>query len=192
MRERVARRKGVAVRPLQVDAAQIELWYEAVEPLLLVLLGCRVTGPALLSPPALRRANRAAQALQSGIAQHILVCGGKAWSGVREADAMAAYLLASGVAESALSRELWSRSTRQNAKFAGHLLLPRGISRIGVVTCDWHMPRALACFRRAGFQPEPIAARSPQIPNYELIWRAGRERVAFAIDEFVMRAFSRS
>ena len=157
----------------------------------LVLLGCRVLGPAMLSPPAKRRALRAAEALRSGMARHVLACGGKAWSGVRESDALCAFLLEQGASESALERESHSHSTRENAHYAAKLLLPRGISRVWLVTCDWHMPRALRCFAGAGFQAEPLPALSPPIALGATFVRAGRERVCLALDALVTRGFSR-
>lgn len=169
----------------------IELWSELVEPMSLVLLGCRVVGPAALSPPAQRRALRAAEALQSGLTQHILACGGKAWNGVRECDALCAFLLERGAAESALERESHSLSTRQNAHYAARLLLPRGISRVWLVTCDWHMPRALRCFAGAGFRAEPLPALSPPIALGATWLRAGRERACLWLDTLATRGFSR-
>ena len=163
----------------------------AVELMSLVLLGCRVFGPAALSPPASRRAQRALQAFQSGSFARILVCGGKAWAGVREADALSTYLLEHGVPERAIERELWSRSTRQNAHYAAQLLLPRGLVRVGVVTCDWHMPRALCCFRGAGFDTEPIAALSPAAPLTETMFRRTRESLALIVDQVFTRGVSR-
>ena len=157
----------------------------------LVLLGCRVVGPAALSPPARRRALHAADALRSGLTCHILACGGKAWNGVREADALCAFLLERGVPEGALERESSSHSTRQNAHYAAELLLPRGLRRIWLVTCDWHMPRALRCFEGAGFQAEPLPARSPPIALGADRWRAARERVCLARDALATRGFSR-
>jgi uncharacterized SAM-binding protein YcdF (DUF218 family) len=157
----------------------------------LVLLGCRVAGPATLSPPALRRAERAAHAYRKGLSPHILACGGKAWDGVREADALCAVLVSMGVPERALERELWSRSTRQNAHYAAQLLLPRGVSRIGLVTCDWHMPRALRSFRGAGFDAEPVPALSPPITVGEQLLRSARESASLVFDGLATHGFSR-
>jgi len=162
-----------------------------VEPLSLVLLGCRVVGPAALSPPARRRALRAAQALHAGMTGHILACGGKAWEGVRESDALCAFLREQGVPERALERESLSHSTRENAHFAAKLLLPRGVSRVWLVTCDWHMPRAMRCFAGAGFQPEPLPAPSPAIAVGAEFVRRTRERVCLALDALATRGFSR-
>jgi uncharacterized SAM-binding protein YcdF (DUF218 family) len=157
----------------------------------LVLLGCRVVGPAALSPPARRRALRAAQALHSGLTSHIIACGGKAWDGVRESDALCAFLLEQGVPQSTVERESSSHSTRQNAHYAAQLLLPRGLRRVWLVTCDWHMPRALRCFTGAGFQPEALPALSPPIARGSEFVRGTRERVCLALDALATRGFSR-
>jgi uncharacterized SAM-binding protein YcdF (DUF218 family) len=156
----------------------------------LVLLGCRV-GPAALSPPARRRATRAAAALHAGLTSQILVCGGKAWHGARECDELCAFLLERGVPQAALERESHSRSTRQNAQYAAELLLPRGERKVWLVTCDWHMPRAVRCFEAAGFQAQPLPAQSPPIPLGAELWRSTRERASFAFDALLTRGFSR-
>ncbi|MET0791039.1 MAG: YdcF family protein [Polyangiaceae bacterium] len=157
----------------------------------LVLLGCRVVGPAALSATSARRADRALQAFRSGVSGHLLACGGKAWNGVREADALCAYLIERGMPEQALERELWSHSTRQNAHFAARLLLPRGLRRIGLVTCDWHMQRALKSFVGAGFEVEAMPAVTPAVALGDEWKRAVRERLALAVDSLVTRGFSR-
>ncbi|MEO6602142.1 MAG: YdcF family protein, partial [Polyangiaceae bacterium] len=167
------------------------LCFRPVELMSLVLLGCRVVGPAALSPTSARRAERALQAFRDGLSQHILACGGKAWGGVREADALGAYLIERGVPARALERELWSRSTRQNAHHAAQLLLPRGMRRIGLVTCDWHLPRAMRCFEGAGFEVEPLPAFTPAVTVGATLKRDAREHVSLALDALVTRGFSR-
>jgi uncharacterized SAM-binding protein YcdF (DUF218 family) len=157
----------------------------------LVLLGCRVIGPSALSPTSARRAQRALQAFREGLGRHVLTCGGKAWDGVREADALSAYLVEHGLPAHAIERELWSRSTRQNAHYAARLLLPRGVRKIGLVTCDWHMPRATRSFEGAGFEVEPLPAFTPAVTVGVGLKRDVRERIALALDALVTRGFSR-
>jgi uncharacterized SAM-binding protein YcdF (DUF218 family) len=157
----------------------------------LVLLGCRLGKRGALSATAQRRAARAASAFREGLSPHILACGGKAWSGVREADALCRFLRESGVPEGALEREVWSRSTRQNAHFAAEMLLPRGVRRVGLVTCDWHMARALRCFEGAGFEPVALPAVAPLLHGLPALARVIRERVSFAVDGALTRGFSR-
>jgi uncharacterized SAM-binding protein YcdF (DUF218 family) len=120
-----------------------------------------------------------------------LACGGKAWSGTREADALCAFLVEQGVPISAVEGERSSHSTRQNAHYAAALLLPRGVRRIGLVTCDWHMARALCSFRAAGFEPVPVPAVSPPIYGLPAWRRSVRERLAFWTDAAITQGFSR-
>jgi uncharacterized SAM-binding protein YcdF (DUF218 family) len=57
-----------------------------------------------------------------------------------------------------------SRDTAENAARMAQLLQPAGIRHIALVTDASHMPRALAAFRRAGFEvvPAPTDFPSPQ------------------------------
>ena len=110
---------------------------------------------------------------------------------MREADALCRFLRESGVPEIALEREVWSLSTRQNAHFAAKMLLPRGLRRVGLVTCDWHMARALRCFEAAGFEPVALPAPSPRLHGLPALVRVARERVSFAVDSALTRGFSR-
>jgi uncharacterized SAM-binding protein YcdF (DUF218 family) len=51
--------------------------------------------------------------------------------------------------------ETASNNTFENASFSRKLLEPAGIRRIYLVTHAWHMPRAVAAFRAAGFDVVP-------------------------------------
>lgn len=54
-----------------------------------------------------------------------------------------------------------SRDTAENARNMAGLLLPQGVRRITLVTDGWHMPRAAAEFRRAGFEVLPAPTGFP-------------------------------
>jgi len=56
-----------------------------------------------------------------------------------------------------------SRNTQENAQFAKALLKPQPGERWLLVTSAWHMPRAVGCFRAAGFPVAayPVDFRSP-------------------------------
>ena len=170
--------------------AKFALWSGPVELMSLVLLGCRVGARGQLSAPAQRRAERAAAAFHSGISAHLLVCGGKRWGGPCEATALRACLLSLAVPEAAIECEIWSATTRENAHYAAQLLLPRGLQHIGLVTCDFHMARAEACFRGAGFDPEPLPALTPASTVLATWLRDARERVSLALDTLATRRFS--
>ena len=103
-------------------------------------------------------------AYEAGLSKRIVVTGGSVRGGVVEADALAAELVRRGVPESALLLERKARSTRQNARYTARLVEPLGVRRVGLVSCDFHLPRALFCFRRVGFEAEPVAATTPPLP----------------------------
>jgi cyclophilin family peptidyl-prolyl cis-trans isomerase len=96
---------------------------------------------------------------------------------VVEADAMRTELVRAGVPAETIVRERCSLSTRENARFTAALLRRRGMRRVIVVTCDWHLPRALAAFRRAGLEVEGAPAPSLAIPWRRRVVRWGRERM---------------
>jgi uncharacterized SAM-binding protein YcdF (DUF218 family) len=54
-----------------------------------------------------------------------------------------------------------SRDTEENARNMGALLLSQGVRRVALVTDAWHMPRAVAEFRRAGFDVLPAPTGFP-------------------------------
>jgi uncharacterized SAM-binding protein YcdF (DUF218 family) len=55
--------------------------------------------------------------------------------------------------------ESQSRSTYENALFSSEILRQRNISRIALVGDASGMPRAVACFRKLGFDVLPVPAR---------------------------------
>jgi uncharacterized SAM-binding protein YcdF (DUF218 family) len=151
-----------------------------------IVLGCRVVfdGARRLAPGALRRRVEKgaelyrARAERAGAETIVVVSGGRHWGEIVEADAMAAELARLGVPIGAVVRERCSLSTRDNARFTAETLRRRGISRASVVTCAWHLPRALTLFVREGIEAEGIAAREGQpVRLRSRLWRWGVERV---------------
>lgn len=149
----------------------------------IVLLGCRVEADGRPSDAGRRRARAAAEAFKGGVAPRIVVCGGRRWHGVSEAEALSAELRRQGVPESAIVPELLSLSTTENARYALRLLGAH--PHVAVVTCDWHLPRALASFQRVGFRAEGIPAPSPSISGTAWLVRSLREAVSAAVDRAV-------
>ena len=91
---------------------------------------------------------------------------------------MARELALRGVPESSIVRERCSFSTRENARFTAEVLLRRGTAAAAVVTCGWHMPRAVALFARAGVVAEPVeSSQTADLPWPARWWRCGLERV---------------
>lgn len=150
----------------------------------LVVLGCRLEPAGELGPAARRRLLTAARAFHRGLSQLVIASGGRRWYGVPEAEAFALELERLGVPRSSVLEELRSLSTCENARNVAGLLAEHSLVRVGLVTCDWHMPRALDSFRRAGVVAEPIRAPSPE-PNWLIrTYRERRERVSFLVDRF--------
>jgi uncharacterized SAM-binding protein YcdF (DUF218 family) len=73
-------------------------------------------------------------------------------------------LEALGMARDRITLETGSRDTYENAVLTARILKPRPDQRWLLVTSAWHMPRAIGCFRKAGFTVEawPVDYRSPR------------------------------
>ena len=117
-------------------------------------------GPPSLSGAA-DRALHAARLYRAGRVRFILVSAGNLpWLAMHgpEARSIASLLEEWGVPENALLLETVSRNTFENARLSKPIwdahLFKRGL----LVTSAFHMPRALAVFRRAGFNVEPSPA----------------------------------
>jgi uncharacterized SAM-binding protein YcdF (DUF218 family) len=152
----------------------------------LVLLGCRVSERPL-SGAARRRVERAARAYAEGLAKVVIVSGGRRWNGVVEADALADALVLAGVPREALVLERESQTTHENAVMTARLLGADSKRSVGVVTCDWHLRRALYCFERAGLTASGLAAVSPPLSPAKRLLRTLREQGAW----FYVRAVAR-
>jgi uncharacterized SAM-binding protein YcdF (DUF218 family) len=119
-------------------------------------------------------------AARAGRVGVVVASGGRRWDEVVEADAIARDLARDGVPPGLIVRERCSLSTRDNARFVAEALARRGMlspaPRALVVTCDWHMPRALALFARAGVDAQAGAvALDPHPSRRRRLWRWGRE-----------------
>ncbi len=81
-----------------------------------------------------------------------------------EAEAAGRLFEALGVAKDRIVLEDQSKDTFQNAVLTARLVQPKPGERWLLVTSAWHMPRAMGCFRRAGFdvQPWPVDYRAPR------------------------------
>jgi uncharacterized SAM-binding protein YcdF (DUF218 family) len=83
----------------------------------------------------------------------VLVVGGpeQVVTHASEADTVARYLVKLGVPQASLVKERLSKDTFENARFSSALVQPKSGQRWLLVTSAAHMPRAIACFRKAGF-----------------------------------------
>jgi uncharacterized SAM-binding protein YcdF (DUF218 family) len=137
------------------------------------VLGCRA-GSATLA----RRGRAAAETYRLRNATLAVACGGRSWAGVVEADELARLLREGGVPADAIVRERCSLDTRDNARFAAALLARRGIGRIVLVTCTWHLPRAERAFRAAGLEVEGVGVDPPSPSLLRRIYWRQRERLS--------------
>jgi uncharacterized SAM-binding protein YcdF (DUF218 family) len=147
----------------------------------IVVLGCKVAPSGQLTPPAARRAAAAASAFHAGVAPYVIASGGRRWGSHAEARAFGRALARAGVPESAIVEELCSLSTYENAIFSAAMLRRLGARRAAVVTCPWHMARALDSFRAAGVDAFPIPTARGAI--------AFGRRVYLEVHEIVCRWF---
>lgn len=147
------------------------------QPIAVVVLGCRVGSAA-----AAHRVRAGAEALHVLRGELVVASGGRAWGGVVEADAMARALEAEGVRPGAIVREGCSLSTRENAAYSARALARRGAYRAVVVTCAWHLPRALRAFRAAGVTADGWPAHGPAPGIGRRAYHGAREAVARWLD----------
>jgi len=153
----------------------------------IVVLGCKIAPSGRPGPAASRRAATAASALLTGVADAVVVSGGRRWGSQIEARAMSAALRAAGVPASAIVEELCSLSTHENALFSAAVLQRMGARRAAVVTCPWHMARALANFRAAGVDVFPIPAARADAPISRRVYLHAHEIVCGWLDARAMR-----
>jgi uncharacterized SAM-binding protein YcdF (DUF218 family) len=111
-------------------------------------------------------------------------------TGPQEAEVAGRLLLALGVAKERLTLESKSRDTYENALFTARLVNPKPGERWLLVTSAWHMPRAIACFRQAGFKVEPWpvdyrAARGTAALRLQSSIPEGLRRLDFIVREYV-------
>jgi uncharacterized SAM-binding protein YcdF (DUF218 family) len=125
-----------------------------------------------------RRAREAARLYTEIGAPLVVASGGCAWGGVVEADAIQETLVAAGVPRSIIVRDRCSLSTSDNARYVARALEKRGYREALIVTCAWHMGRAVTLFRREGIVSHPHPVDEPPAPLRTRVWRWGRERVA--------------
>jgi uncharacterized SAM-binding protein YcdF (DUF218 family) len=95
--------------------------------------------------------------------------------GYAEADASVAFFTEAGVPRQRLALENRSRNTWENAVYSRALAQPKPGETWLLVTSAWHMPRAIGCFRKIGWNvlPWPVDYRTDP----------GRIMLGFALGE---------
>lgn len=163
----------ILIHPLESRFARGDL-DRAGQPITgIIVLGGAEDGRSI-DAPELASLNEAAERYTEGVAlarrlpQARLVFTGGSGTILRvvppEADLAARLFEALGVAKERITLESQSRSTYENAAFTARMLKPAPNERWLLVTSAWHMPRAMGCFRRAGFavEPWPVDYRAPR------------------------------
>lgn len=137
-----------------------------------------------MSSALARRAAWAHAALRCGLGSAVVTSGGRRWGEHVEADVLARALRRWGIPESRIFPELSSLTTAENAIFTAALLARLGAERAIVVTCAWHMPRALACFRAAGVRSAPLPAPAPPASLLTSARRTIHEALSGRLDRY--------
>ncbi len=110
----------------------------------IIVLGARIMPDGELSTTVLHRVQTALKAYQDGYGKLIIVCGAQGRDEPQtEAGAMAAWLIAQGVPESAIVVDDQSTDTIENLKNAQAAMGARGLKTAIIVTSDYHLTRAL-------------------------------------------------
>jgi uncharacterized SAM-binding protein YcdF (DUF218 family) len=160
----------------------------------IVVLGARALSGGRPSRAMRRRVDHAVALFESGVADRILMSGGRTRGMPSEAEIMRDLAIDAGVPAARIELEPDSRSTLENAIFTARMLGARGWSRPLVVT-DWlHVPRATLAFRgqgvrvatsavTRGWRDEPVsrwlyylAREAVALAGYTALILAGRHR----------------
>lgn len=147
----------------------------------IIVLGAQINTDGTLK---LQLQNRLDLALEQ-YTQHpqpIVVCGAQgADEPMTEAQAMRAYLLAQGVPDADILLEDASFNTRQNLTNA-RALLGEDVTKVLIVTSNYHLPRAMALARDIGFDTQGVGS------SIKLIyWPKNHYREALAWVKFIMQ-----
>jgi uncharacterized SAM-binding protein YcdF (DUF218 family) len=161
----------VLIRPLEVRFARPDLGSGPPVAGIIVLGGAEdghADGAPELAPlgeAAERYTEAAALARRLPEARLVFSGGSGALIGATapEAETAARLFEALGIPRARITLESKSRDTYENARSTAGMLRPAPGERWLLVTSAWHMPRAIGCFRAAGFAAEawPVDYRTP-------------------------------
>jgi uncharacterized SAM-binding protein YcdF (DUF218 family) len=149
-------------------------------------------GRAVIGPMTMQR-------LRYGIELHrrtglpLLVSGGHPTTDTESLAAMMATAAEREFLVPVRWREQRSSNTRENALFSAAILRDAGVGRVLLVSSAFHLPRASACFERAGLEVVPAptgfaAARGDEFVHWLPQWRGLRD-CSLALHEWLGRAW---
>lgn len=130
---------------------------------ILVVLGCRTNGDEP-GPALLRRLLQARHIQEKWQIPSLLFSGGKIWGPLREAEVMLRWWKRHAQPGLDLQMELDSLTTLENARYSATWLKQHPTARVGLVTCDFHMPRAQLYFAWHGISSLPFPAAHKRAP----------------------------
>ena len=154
-----------------------------LEPAAIFVLGGRVAPGGRATPLLSRRIDAAVEAAHRWSSALVVACGGRAWDGAVEADVIARGLVDRSVDASRIARDRVSMTTLENLREASHIARSRGrFGTFAVVTCDWHLPRALAVARVLGLDAIGVPARAATASFTTRALRLLHETIALRLD----------
>lgn len=160
----------------------------------ILVLGGRVRPGGRPAAPLSRRCRAAAEEAARWPVAPLIACGGRRWNGVVEADAIAQELAQLGVDPARIARERLSLTTLENLIEGRALARPAvasgGEPLLAIVTCDWHLPRALAIARELDLTAFGVPAPTCDVGNagrFARTLRETRERVQTLLDVSLAR-----
>jgi len=143
-----------------------------------IVLGAMLLPDGSPSPALERRVLRAVRLVREGRADHLLMSGGPVAHPLAEAAAMRDLAVAHGVDPGRVMVEDASSNTIGNARLSAPIVAAQGWTRLAIVTCQSHLPRALYVFRRFGLKAVGVAAMPARTPGVEWWLAWGREALA--------------
>jgi uncharacterized SAM-binding protein YcdF (DUF218 family) len=159
------------------------------EPAAIFVLGGRVAPGGRATPLLARRIRAGAEASRRWPEALVVACGGRVWDGAVEADVIARGLFAAAVDRSRVACDRVSFTTLENLREGSAIARSRGrTGRFAIVTCDWHLPRALAVAERMGLEAVGVPAASGSPTMGTRLMRAVHEAIALRLDLARVRA----
>lgn len=128
----------------------------------------------------------AAELFRAGVARRVVMSGGRRWHGVAEAEAMLTLWVELALPRSVVLLERRSLTTRGNAHCSAELLRAEGMTRVAVVTCDYHLPRAQRHFAAEGLLVRGYGVSVKRRRTYR-VWLWTRELGAHILERLALR-----
>lgn len=138
------------------------------------------------SPVLRARLDHAADLYERGLADKVVVTGGKQVGDAQsEATASAAYLIRRGVPDASILREVNGRSSWQQLAAAAAFLKRRGITKVLLVSDGFHSARIAAIANELGLQGYTSPATGSPIHGVATLPYLGKETLAVAAGRLI-------